>query len=82
MACRIETHCNACGICLAICPVNAIVETAAGIEISRYLCTECVGYAEAPVCIPACPIDAISEAATMGWEAGLEMNRRDAGEIY
>lgn len=60
MACRIEPHCNACGLCIAICPVWAITELSVGARIEPLLCTECVGYAAAPVCIDACPCDAIS----------------------
>ncbi|MCW5965598.1 MAG: hypothetical protein KIT83_16290 [Bryobacterales bacterium] len=60
MACRIEPHCNACGLCIAICPVWAIAELPAGVRIEPLLCTECLGYAEAPVCIEVCPCHAIS----------------------
>ena len=67
MACRVEPHCNACGICVAICPVNAILETMGGIRISGALCTECLGYADAPVCMKVCPIDAIDYAPVIEW---------------
>lgn len=60
MACRIEPHCNACGVCIAICPVWAITELSAGVFIEPLLCTECLGYADAPICVEACPCNAIS----------------------
>ncbi|MCC7342756.1 MAG: 4Fe-4S binding protein [Bryobacterales bacterium] len=75
MACRVEPHCNACGICVAICPVNAILETVDGVRISSALCTECVGYADTPVCMEVCAIDAISDACTIEWKP-----RRDSAQ--
>jgi ferredoxin len=59
MACRIEPHCNACGVCAANCPVGAILETTEQTRIVAALCTECLGYDEMPVCMSLCPEDAI-----------------------
>lgn len=75
MACRIEPHCNACGLCVAICPVNAILEAVDGVRISSALCTECLGFAEAPVCMEVCPIDAITDAFAVEWNLGREPDR-------
>lgn len=72
MACRIEPHCNACDLCVAICPVNAILETGAGITITALLCTECLGYAEEPVCMRVCPTDAIVYAGGMQWNQAVD----------
>ena len=82
MACRIEPHCNACGICVAICPVNAILETAAGITISALLCTECLGYAEAPVCMRVCPTDAIAYASGVEWKPSRGPNGGETQEVF
>lgn len=81
MACRIEPHCNACGICVAICPVNAILETGAGIKISALLCTECLGYADAPVCMCVCPIDAIAYTQEIDWKSSRHSNGDPTQEI-
>lgn len=62
MACQIDPHCSACGVCIAICPVWAITETTAGVFIEAALCTECAGYADEPVCADGCPCAAISTA--------------------
>lgn len=80
MACRVESHCNACGLCVAICPVNAIHELPGRVEISAPLCTECLGYAEIPACISICPIGAISFADTMEWKPLANVNGHAARE--
>jgi ferredoxin len=59
MACWIESHCNACGLCLGVCPVWAVREHDGHVWIDPSFCTECLGYAELPVCGAVCPIDAI-----------------------
>lgn len=63
MACRIEPHCSACGVCVANCPVGAILETTAQTRIVSALCTECLGYADMPVCMSLCPADAVRFAS-------------------
>jgi Fe-S-cluster-containing hydrogenase component 2 len=59
MACTVEPQCNACGACIAQCPVGAIVETTTGARIEPFICTECVAYADLPVCMDVCPCEAI-----------------------
>ncbi|MDZ7639122.1 MAG: 4Fe-4S binding protein [Bryobacterales bacterium] len=82
MACRIEPHCSACGICVAVCPVNAILETAGGTRISDLLCTECLGYAEAPVCMYICPSGAIAFASRAPWQPNRGQGFRAHREIF
>ena len=66
MACWIESHCNACGLCIAACPVWAIREEAQQVWIEPQLCTECLGYASQPSCAFICPMDAIGGEKTQG----------------
>jgi ferredoxin len=62
VAYRITDYCTACGECLPACPNDAIREAAARFQISEYLCTECVGFAEASRCAELCPVQAIVPA--------------------
>jgi Fe-S-cluster-containing hydrogenase component 2 len=51
-----ETRCTGCGVCLSLCPQEAIVLEAERAEIRQELCSSC------GICISACPQGAIREA--------------------
>lgn len=63
MAYRIGFHCTACGICVTICPNQAVTGEYPHYRIEPLLCTECVLYADGPVCMEACPEGAIVQVA-------------------
>jgi len=49
--------CTSCSACEPECPNNAITEAEDIFVIDPDLCTECVGFNEAPACVDACPVD-------------------------
>jgi len=51
-----ETRCTGCGVCLDLCPQEAIVLEAGRAEIRQDLCSGC------GICVSACPQGAIQEA--------------------
>jgi NAD-dependent dihydropyrimidine dehydrogenase PreA subunit len=51
-----EARCTGCGVCLSLCPQEAIVLEADRAEIKQELCSGC------GICISACPQGAIQEA--------------------
>jgi MinD superfamily P-loop ATPase len=51
-----EARCTGCGVCLSLCPQDAIVLEAGRAEIRQELCSGC------GVCISECPQGAIQEA--------------------
>ena len=51
-----EARCTGCGVCLNLCPQEAIVLEAGRVEIKQELCSGC------GICISACPQCAIQEA--------------------
>ena len=59
MAMMITDECIVCDACLPECPNNAISEGEQKYMISLDLCTECVGFADAPQCVEVCPADCI-----------------------
>lgn len=71
MAYAIGLHCTACGICVTICPNQAVTGEHPHYRIEPLLCTECVLYAEAPVCVEACPEKAIVEMTEEIFEKGV-----------
>jgi len=54
-----EARCTGCGVCLGLCPQEAIVLEAERAEIRQELCSGC------GICISACPQGAIQEAALL-----------------
>ena len=64
MAYTIDQRCNACGLCIAVCP-NQAIWPGEIFRINPWLCTECVGFADDPECAKACPVGAI---APFQWE--------------
>jgi ferredoxin len=72
MAYAIGYHCTACGICVTICPNQAVTGEAPLYRIDPLLCTECVLYADFPVCVAACPESAIAEAPEEILKEGVE----------
>jgi len=59
MAMMIIDECIACGACLPECPNNAITEGEEIYVIDPDLCTECIGFADAPQCVDVCPVSCI-----------------------
>ena len=59
MAMMITEDCIVCEACLPECPNAAISEGEDLYVIDSNLCTECVGFAEAPQCVDVCPVDCI-----------------------
>ncbi|MBE9510709.1 MAG: YfhL family 4Fe-4S dicluster ferredoxin [Bacteroidetes bacterium] len=57
MAMMIIDECITCDVCLPECPNNAISEGEEIYVIDPDLCTECVGFADAPQCVDVCPMD-------------------------
>jgi ferredoxin len=51
-----RTRCTGCGVCLSLCPQEAIVLEAGTAEIKQELCSGC------GICVSACPQGAIQEA--------------------
>jgi ferredoxin len=62
MAMAISRSCTRCGDCVSLCPNDAIAPGLPVFRIDPWLCTECVGFAEAPRCATACPAEAIELA--------------------
>jgi len=60
MAFVICVDCISCGMCIEVCPNDAISESDSVYIIDPNLCTECVGDFEEPQCIRICPVDAIA----------------------
>jgi len=48
-------HCDFCGTCVAVCPVDAITLYEARLEIDHDLCTLCLN------CVHICPVSALEE---------------------
>lgn len=59
MAMMITEECIVCEACLPECPNGAISEGDDLYVIDPNLCTECVGFADAPQCVDVCPVDCI-----------------------
>ena len=59
MAMMIIDECITCDACLPECPNGAISEGEDIYIINPDLCTECVGFADAPQCVDVCPVDCI-----------------------
>ena len=45
--------CDNCGICISVCPVNAVEKSAEGVRINSVSCVGC------GICVPRCPREAI-----------------------
>jgi len=48
-------ECTGCGICVDVCPVEAIAQVDGAAQIDTDKCTECL------TCVDECPVEAISE---------------------
>lgn len=62
MALKITSACINCDICEPECPNDAIYYDQKGQKtyvIRPELCTECIGFYDAPTCDKVCPIDCI-----------------------
>lgn len=59
MALKITADCINCDICEPECPNEAISYGQKTYVINPDLCTECVGFYDAPTCDKVCPIDCI-----------------------
>jgi ferredoxin len=57
MAIHITDDCVSCGACEDECPNTAISLGDGIFVIDPELCTECVGFYDAPSCQDACPVD-------------------------
>ena len=62
MAMAIGLQCNSCGVCVSICPNQAIQTPQRRFWIDPLLCTECLLFAVEPQCQRACTFGAISRA--------------------
>jgi len=51
----IKDHCDLCGICVAVCPANAITMSESRVHIDEEKCTSC------GICIRICPVNALME---------------------
>ncbi|MEO8151433.1 MAG: electron transport complex subunit RsxB [Rhizobacter sp.] len=76
-----EAWCIGCTLCLAACPVDAIVGGPKHMHtVIDPLCTGC------ELCIPVCPVDCISLAnasgAHTGWQAWSDAQAEEAAERY
>ena len=60
MAFVICVDCISCGMCIEVCPNDAISESDSVYVIDPDLCTECVGDFDEPQCIKVCPVDTIA----------------------
>jgi len=49
----IPEKCDNCGICISVCPVNAVEKSAEGVTINSISCIGC------GICVPRCPREAI-----------------------
>ena len=54
---RITHDCIDCGLCVPVCPNEAIHPGGAGHEIDPRRCTECVGFHAEEQCAAVCPVD-------------------------
>lgn len=59
MALKILDACTNCDICEPQCPNEAISYGGKIYEIEADLCTECIGFYDAPTCMDVCPVDCI-----------------------
>ncbi len=57
VALKITEDCTSCDACLPECPNEAITEGDDIYIINTSLCTECVGFFDAPQCAEVCPVD-------------------------
>ena len=57
MALKITDDCTNCAACEPECPNEAIKEGDDIFEINPELCTECIGFHDAPQCAEVCPVD-------------------------
>lgn len=57
MALMITADCTNCTLCEPECPNGAISEGSEVFEIDPKLCTECVGFNDAPACAEVCPVE-------------------------
>lgn len=64
MAVEINSGCTRCGECVHLCPNDAISPGTPVYRVNPWLCTECLGFAEAPECVPVCPAGAIQAVFT------------------
>ncbi|MBX3618547.1 MAG: electron transport complex subunit RsxB [Rhizobacter sp.] len=76
-----EAWCIGCTLCLAACPVDAILGGPKRMHtVIEPLCTGC------ELCIPACPVDCISlvnaSGSRTGWQAWSDAQAREAAERY
>jgi Na+-translocating ferredoxin:NAD+ oxidoreductase subunit B len=76
-----EAWCIGCTLCLAACPVDAIVGGSKRMHtVIDPLCTGC------ELCIPVCPVDCISlvnvTGEQSGWQAWSEVQAAEARERY
>lgn len=76
-----ESWCIGCALCLAACPVDAIVGAAK--HMHTVIAAHCTG---CELCIPACPVDCITLVKTSddstGWNAWSDEQARQARERY
>jgi ferredoxin len=68
MAYAIGSQCTACGVCVTICPNQAVTGEYPQYRIEPLLCTECVLYADYPACVEACPEKAIFEVEEVSFQ--------------
>lgn len=75
-----EDWCIGCTLCLAACPVDAIV--GANKQMHTVIEAECTG---CELCLPVCPVDCIqmeSSGTATGWDAWSEDQAQRARERY
>ncbi|MCK4813542.1 MAG: 4Fe-4S binding protein [Candidatus Marinimicrobia bacterium] len=46
-------HCDQCGTCISVCPVDALMLTENSLIVDHKLCTECL------LCVNICPVAAL-----------------------
>ena len=57
MSTRITLDCIDCGLCVDVCPNEAIAPGALAHEIDPERCSECVGFHAEEQCAAVCPVD-------------------------